>query len=192
MGAGASLDSLDYTPLNTILQLNHRVLKGGVVWKNYQGWLERNYSRNYFLLKMIMYCANKEFILQAMDKLYIQYSGAPQPDMGSIFQIKNPWNILIIETIMWFIKMIKVIKMNCFYSPRTLEEQLKCICSCLQTEPRENWFHMYAENSQLSVPYYLVLLRRWHLFILSRNCSWLYLWTKLFRFFLNFITQSNL
>ena len=91
MGAGASLDSLDYTPLNTILQLNHRV-----VWKNYQGWLERNYSRNYFLLKMIMYCANKEFILQAMDKLYIQYSGAPQPDMGSIFQIKNPWNILII------------------------------------------------------------------------------------------------
>ena len=32
-----------------------------------------------------------------------------QPDMGSIFDIKNQWNNLVIETIMWIIKINAVI-----------------------------------------------------------------------------------
>ena len=79
MGAGASWDYSHPFEYDTAAEPSC-VERGGWYEKNYQGWLERNYSRNYFLLKMIMYCANKEFILQAMDKLYIQYSGAPQPD----------------------------------------------------------------------------------------------------------------
>ena len=31
-----------------------------------------------------------------------------KPDMGSIFHIKNQWNILVIESIMWIIKIIKI------------------------------------------------------------------------------------
>ena len=57
-----------------------------------------------------------------------------QPDMGSIFHIKNQWNILV-ETIMWIIKIIKI---EYFYPPRILEEHW-CIYSCLQIPLRENW-----------------------------------------------------
>ena len=44
-----------------------------------------------------------------------------QPDMGSIFHIKNQW------------------KIQCFYPPRILNEHW-CIYSCLQISTRENWF----------------------------------------------------
>ena len=56
-----------------------------------------------------------------------------QTDMGSIFHIKNLWNILVIETFMW------IIKIQCFYSPRILNQHW-CIYSCLLIPPRENWF----------------------------------------------------
>ena len=41
-----------------------------------------------------------------------------QPDMESIFHIKNQWNILVIETIVW---LIKIIKIKCFYPARILD-----------------------------------------------------------------------
>ena len=59
-----------------------------------------------------------------------------QPDMGFIFHIKIQWNILVIETIMWIIKIIKI---KCFYPPRRLDEHW-CIYSCLQIPPREKCF----------------------------------------------------
>ena len=59
-----------------------------------------------------------------------------KPDMGSIFHISNQWNILVIRNIMWIIKIIKI---QCFYPPRILNEHW-CIYSCLQNPPRENWF----------------------------------------------------
>jgi len=37
---------------------------------------------------------------------------------------------------MWIIKIIKI---KCFYPPRILNKQ-SCIYSCLQIQPRENWF----------------------------------------------------
>ena len=60
-----------------------------------------------------------------------------QPDMGSIFHIKNQWNVLVIGN--YFVNTMKIIKIKYFYSPRILEE-LWWIYSCLQTPPRENWF----------------------------------------------------
>ena len=58
------------------------------------------------------------------------------PDVGSIFHIKNQWNILVVGNYMWI---IKIIKFNFFYPPRILKEHW-CIFSCLQIPPRKNWF----------------------------------------------------
>ena len=48
----------------------------------------------------------------------------------------NLWNILVLEAIMWIIKIIKI---KCFYPPRILDEHIS-IFFCLQIPPRENWF----------------------------------------------------
>ena len=55
-----------------------------------------------------------------------------QPDMGSIFHIKNQWNILVIEN--YFVNY-----QNFQINARILNEHL-CIYSCLQIPPKENWF----------------------------------------------------
>ena len=56
-----------------------------------------------------------------------------QPNMGSIFHIKNQWNILVIGN--YYVNFT----IKCFYPPGILEEHW-CVYSCLQTPPRENWF----------------------------------------------------
>ena len=58
------------------------------------------------------------------------------PGMGSIFHMKNHWNILVIGN---YYVIIKIIKIKCFHPPRILNEHW-CIYSCLHTPPRENWF----------------------------------------------------
>ena len=55
---------------------------------------------------------------------------------GIHFRKNNLWNILVMETIMWIIKIIKI---KCFYPPRILDEHWY-IYSCLRIPPRENWF----------------------------------------------------
>ena len=59
-----------------------------------------------------------------------------QPDMVSIFHIKNQWNILVIGNIMWIIEIFKI---QWLYPPRILNEHC-CIYSCLQIPSGENWF----------------------------------------------------
>ena len=59
-----------------------------------------------------------------------------QPDMGSIFHIKNQWNILVIGNCYVNYQYIKI---KCFYPLQILNENW-CIYSCLQIPPRENWF----------------------------------------------------
>ena len=56
-----------------------------------------------------------------------------QPDMGSIFHIKNPWNILVIGN--YYVNYQNLMLLP----PRILNEHW-CIYSCLQIPLRENWF----------------------------------------------------
>ena len=56
-----------------------------------------------------------------------------QPDMESIF---TEISIKSKETI---VKIFKIIKIQCFYPPRILDEHW-CIYYSLQSPPRENWF----------------------------------------------------
>ena len=60
-----------------------------------------------------------------------------KPDMGSIFHIKNQWNILSIGN--YYVNYQNYPKFMLLTSARILNEHW-CIYSCLQIPPRENWF----------------------------------------------------
>ena len=59
-----------------------------------------------------------------------------QPDMGSIFPIKNQWNILVTGNFYVNYQIYQNVMLL------TLSDTKKhwCIYSCLQIPPRENWF----------------------------------------------------
>ena len=58
-----------------------------------------------------------------------------QPDMGPIFHIKNQWNILVIGNYYVNYQNYKNQKLLSFSDIIHW-----CIFSCLQSQPRENWF----------------------------------------------------
>ena len=83
----------------------------------------------------------------------------PKPDMVSIFQIKNQWNILVIGN--YYVNYQNYQNLM-LLTPWILNEHW-CICSCLQIPPRENWFQnvrkVYATAINFPCITYLVLNR---------------------------------
>ena len=65
------------------------------------------------------------------------------PDMGFIFHIKIQWNILVIETIMWIIKIIKI---KCFYPPRILNEHCMMHLFLFTNSAQREMFSIYTQS----------------------------------------------
>ena len=63
---------------------------------------------------------------------------------GIHFHKNNLWNILVIEN--YHVRIIKIIKIKCFNTPRILNEHW-CIYSCLKI-PEATGFNMYAKYTQ--------------------------------------------
>ena len=73
-----------------------------------------------------------------------------KPDMGSIFHIKNQWNILVIETIMWNIKIVKI---QCFKTSSDTKRTLMHLCFVDKFHPERTGFNMYTEYTQLKLTF---------------------------------------
>jgi len=106
-----------------------------------------------------------------------------QPDMESIFTkiiYKIFWSY---ETIIWIFKIIKI---ECFYLPRILNEHW-LIYSCLQFLPRDNWFQYVREYTRPQLTFLALIpwiwVIRWHFSI-----HWIY---SLFHGFIELLIQGT-
>ena len=86
-----------------------------------------------------------------------------QPDMGSIFHIKNQWNILVIGN--YYVNYQNI--QTCFYAPQILNEHW-CIYSYLQIPPRENWFHYVRRVYATSINFPCIITLRYSKFELLK------------------------
>ena len=89
-----------------------------------------------------------------------------KPDMGSIFHIKNQWNILPIGN--YYMNYQNLMLLTSLDTKRTL-----CIYSCLQIPPRENWFQDVLEYTQLKLTFLALQPCRWPT---QKNQFWIKLW----------------
>ena len=92
-----------------------------------------------------------------------------KPDMGSIFYIKNQWNILVIGNYYVNYQNYHIWKL---YPPRILEEHW-CIYSCLHTPARMNWFPYLCREyaTAINFPCRITLIQR-ILTCSTQNTTW--------------------
>ena len=139
-------------------------------------FLLRNHLRKTFILILSYiqgYNARKVIsVVYASFVLQCNTGRMSQPDMESIFQIKNQWNILVIWN--YYVNYQNFQNLMRL-TPRILNEHW-CIYSCLQIPPRENWFQYVRRvyTTEINFPCIITL----HILQEETNSGSKYYWSE--------------
>ena len=88
-----------------------------------------------------------------------------KPDMGSIIQIKNQWNILVRKLLIC--ELSKLSKFSRLLTSSDTKRTLICIYSCLHIPPWENWFQCVRRIRNSSINFPCTITLTWPNLILS-------------------------